>query len=985
MGVFDSFKKFFKSRLGQALFTGALLAASIFTGGATLGVALMWGAGAAAVTYAMHKNPDRPGTGGRGDGSGGTKIQAGIRPRFYRYGHLLADGHCVWLETFENQHSQSRRITERVRERIPGTGGGDDDPQYRYVTRTRTITNMAKTTSFAYMFNVSYGEIDAITGIWIQGIKVPIVRDPDVLNRLHASRDSRYWRRFSDQILGPTVEIYEFFGPGNRAARSPIVADVNTKIMAKNATGASTWGPTDLCTGYSQVMVLIHQPKYGDKREDQMPDDDKLTGRFWQSFIAPRDILFEMRGRKITWPGQTSPVYTENTACIYRDFLINVVGEPASRIDTAMTDDGTMTEFEQARRRCDEMIRLDDLEGWMSPMPRNIRRYTAALDYESGESLRGVYDDLDITWSGQVIDAGGQLHFRPGIDRTPRVTITDDIVVEGGAPVIRPAPSQNERVNVAQLSLKQNAFDDFKAYVVPDIEDTAAIARDMRRYERNFGELRCVTNSTRAAILATTALRESRNMKTLTITVLPGDNWEYWSLIPTDAVNLNLARGGISNEKWEVATIRRNAKDYTVELILLKWAPNRYSDNLVLPDLPTPPPQDLDFVPTPTGITSFAGAEFNPGSAVPRYSLRIDWDSAPAHTVVYIEQAGGANPQNSGTVEGDSFTFRDLPPGDWNIRLNHIGNDGESSARAEATANVDPNALIDTVTVERPRYVSQVRRNHDLQLNFAAPLNVGLAGMDVRYSYSIDQNNQNLPALTADNWNDPTSRRLVTYSDVPTPGVPLTVFGQVSRSGSYRLFARYRHALGALSDVVEIGYIPFNIALTGGVTQQMFPEFMGELTRTYVWEQGVDNWLIPDYGPPNAATIDQWNGVGGWPFGDASEGTYLTRTLDFDEELGGGSRQLDVSIAPQWVGNGAELTTPFAAQYTAPVITLESRTSSTASWVSNGAFAYNALTGGYSTLRTAGAVSQVRVRVVMNATGSNLGLRRLAITANFVT
>lgn len=978
-----------KGRFGQALLTGAIIAAAFYnpaiiatgTAGGGVGFSVLWktglakaiafGAGAAILTYAFYRNqaPDTPRF---GENTTGVKLGSDIRPRFRRYGHGLVDGHCVWLETFDELNEVS--VTRRVRERIPGSGGGDDDPQYRTVTRTFTAS--AKTTCFAYLFNVSYGQCDAVTGMYIQGKRVPLVRDTTNTNVLTASPTSRYHRILRNaqgefpELRGPLVEVHEFFSAQGEAAASTEISRINQLVVEKNASGATTWGSTDLCMGYSQILVIVRQPKYGDTRADQEPDDDKLSGRFWRTVPPTGSILFELRGNKLTWPGQTTPVWTDNPAIIYRDLIINELGEPTSRIHA--------TEFDAARRVCERTVNISGLQGWRTPMPATIKRYAAFLDYASGESIRGVFDSLDKAMSGNVVDADGLYHFRPGTERTARVTIDESVIVEGGLPEIQPAPSQNERLNVAKMTLKQNALDGFKAYVVPDVRDEAAIVRDGREYPYNFGELRCVTNASQAALLGTTALREGRNAKTMTLTVLPGANWEYWSLIPTDPVTVNLPRENISNEKWEVFSRRRNSKNFTVTLTLKKWAPGRYTPNLVLPELPTVVPDADEFVPTPTGLTAVPRVSFLAGSPSPQWALDVSWNPVPANTVVYIEQAGGREPQRSGILSGDRYTFVGLDTGIYNVIVNHIGQEGEISDRAVIIASIEPQIVVSQFPVEAPVFVGQQRLRSVLQLNFAPPTTLGLSGIDIRYTFSSSPTVQNLPELTEENWVI-ASRRLVTTNVVPTPGFATQVQAQIAQTGTYRMFARHRNSIGGLSPIVEVGTIRFSVPLIGTTSLNLWPAFLGELTNMFVWEHGSENWLIPDSPNARETTLAQWNL---WPWGDAPSGEYVMPAIDLGE-----SRQVTVQLSPIWVGNGAELTTPLPQEYTAPNFALQRRAALTDAWtvLTEQPFVHTSnRRGEYEALQSTTDAVQVRVIMRMiNATGSNIGLRRFDISVQF--
>ena len=308
------------------------------------------------------------------------------------------------------------------------------------------------------------------------------------------------------------------------------------------------------------MAVHLHQPDYRDR-----------DGRFWSRLP---NVEVVMRGMKLTWPGQATPVWTENAAAIRYWLERNRAGVPEAAFD--------LPSFTAAYDLCEETVDIT--------LPADLEDYTASgLRYRAngvvtdGMGLDDVRGEVDWAWQGWAVEAGGVLYFRPGGDRTAAYSLGAGDVTTVKA--VKPAPALQDRVNALSMQLNASLDHDFLQYDVPEIEDAPALMRDDDFYlPQHTGTRLFVNGPVDAARLMTVSLRRNRASLTLDCTCLPGPNLELFGLIPSDIVTLTLPEYGFSAQRFLVSNVTV-LEDMSVKLTLDEEELGAYVDDLTLPPL----------------------------------------------------------------------------------------------------------------------------------------------------------------------------------------------------------------------------------------------------------------------------------------------------------------------------------------------------------------------------------------------------------------
>ena len=421
--------------------------------------------------------------------------------------------------------------------------------------------------------------------------------------------------------------------------------------------------------GLAWMAVHLHQPGY------DMPD-----GRFWSQ--RPQ-IQVVMRGMLLTWPGETTPTWTENAAAVRYWVERERAGLPAVAIDG--------TAFAAAHALCDEDV--------TTTLPSNLAGYTATgLRYRANGvitddmALDDIRSEIDWCWQGWAVESGGIMYFRPGVDRTATASVGEDDIISVDA--VRPAPALQDRVNALSMQLQSSLDHDYLPYDVPEVEDTPALTRDDNYYlPQHTGERLFVNGPVDAARLIAIGLRRNRASMTLRVTLKPGLMLERFSIIPSDIVTMTLPEYGFSNFLFMVTSISVN-EDFSVSLLLDEERRGAYADTLELPPVMA---RDID-IPRPRQVPDVEGIASDEISSVQKDGsllvfLAVSWDEsvAPSTQVQIRVQTETA------TIGGESKTTEYREPNvtvgtTYEFRARHLslfGHAGEFTAWMENTIDGD--------------------------------------------------------------------------------------------------------------------------------------------------------------------------------------------------------------------------------------------------------------------------------------------------------
>ena len=454
---------------------------------------------------------------------------------------------------------------------------------------------------------LSNGALNRITEIFVRGRKVEFERiaDPqgDLLQPL---RTSEYWHTATDR---PMFRIREYFkadgtqgehmrydpypqpGPddtwdapifyeqdGTQTARptattsrvrfynqnydataTPLSDEENQEYITEEFyTAFPIWDSSHRLNGVSWVFVEFYQPVWED-----------VNDRFWQRLP---DMEFVCEGLKLTWPGQSTPTYTRNNAAILHWMLTELRNVDPATIDRAS--------FDAAYALCEQDVTVELPEAY-SDFSATSKRY--AFDYiiESGK-LDAANTALNAAWAGQWLEDFGKILMLPGRQGSPVMTLDDSNTV--GAPQLIPSRPLEDRINSIECTIPASSAREWTPETLPTFTDTPARNKDGQLRAWNLA-LDGVTDPIAAARLTAIWLRRTREQRTVSLRVRPGDTHEIIrSLKIGDAVTW----GSVSQSYAPAA--------YTVEGMLIGFGgavdlavrqdlPGTFDDTLVLPEL----------------------------------------------------------------------------------------------------------------------------------------------------------------------------------------------------------------------------------------------------------------------------------------------------------------------------------------------------------------------------------------------------------------
>lgn len=450
---------------------------------------------------------------------------------------------------------------------------------------------------------LSEGPCDRVEAVWIDGERVQMARTT-ASDGHHVLKP-----RFSQSKYYNNLTIHTYLAANGREGvemrqSDPIPSNAEfytdrgiwddehlqtAELYREGQTGTPTqvstpfpaWTADHKMMGLSWAYIEMRQPNY------ETPED-----RVYRAI--PR-IEFLVKGLKFTWPGQSSPAWTENAAAIRYWWETSRRARPAADIDG--------TAFTAAYTLCGETVDVSanlpaDYAGYASTAPR----YSINGVIEAGENLANVDREMDEAMSGSVVESGGKLLIRPGQARTPSVTITDADIL--AAPVLRPWHPLEERVNALDTTLHSSSEHDWLELKLPRYADSAARTRDGELRPRATTR-RFVASPITGGRLDAILMRRLRASLTVSLTVRPRDDFALFDLKPDDVIRVEstASRLNAANYRIEQITI---TSDSAIQLDLSEETAGIYADSLVLPPLKSRNLARVSHAPTieaPTGLT----------------------------------------------------------------------------------------------------------------------------------------------------------------------------------------------------------------------------------------------------------------------------------------------------------------------------------------------------------------------------------------------
>ena len=455
------------------------------------------------------------------------------------------------------------------------------------------------------------GAMESIERMWIEGNEVPLTRATNKLTP--SSGQYKLTARTPNPESKDAFEVYEYFkadGTEGVEMRTPAIpatrrysqtgdadtsSDWSTTIDERDEyyqdleDGSTTeyqepqlvqyeqkpWGASHKLNGLSYVGVKLFQPYY----DSENPDDnnEESRPRVWRRI--PK-IEFLVKGKKITWPGQATPAYTENPVCWWYWYDTERRGLPASKINVAS--------FTAAMNKCDEDVTIPaasipDTHAYLRTTQAGARvtkRYFGGMTVESGQESAEVYARIRAACVGYRFQDAREIHYRVGQDRASSLTLVEADFAD--VREISPWPSVDSRVNSFNATLSQSERNGFLRDTT-SLVDAAAQTRDGSALHLDV-QLHAVFDEIVAARILYILLRRQRESLTFVATVGAVEGMAHLDALPGDAWTVTHRQVGLTAAKCEVVAIVKRPDGYA-DVTLKLLDDGVYADTLVLPEL----------------------------------------------------------------------------------------------------------------------------------------------------------------------------------------------------------------------------------------------------------------------------------------------------------------------------------------------------------------------------------------------------------------
>ena len=733
-------------------------------------------------------------------------------------------------------------------------------------------------------------------------------------------------RTITETVTVPAFKITEYFAAdGTDGARI-------REIAAEGGDGGATqsndlaWTTEHQLNGISYVLIELEQPPYEETSEGV---SNRLFNRI-------PDIEFLVRGIKI--PQIQSGFNTGESRTLLNE-------SPTSIIPAHWTEDAAelrywwltrrrkipLTDIEAnfffaAHAKCRERIRLNRQSGYSDDYPDAVSRYTINGVLNADDRVDAVEKQFDLCWQGSVVEWGGQFLFRPGSQRSVRVTITPDDIIDH--PVIRPSLPRENRVNEVNLTLEQSAVEDFQS-VELQVADAPAQAKEGGndgpiRLPTTLPTLAFINQPVQAINFMHQQLRLQRDSMEIDLTVMPGDAptnpsnlFRFVELLPGDRVELDLPEYGIgqgvagepgaSSIRYFRVLSNSVNPDMSVNLRLAQWPDRWFFDSFTFP--PITPREHIipQAVPAPVldgdyYITHHIGQDG-----------KVTWDAeisfVPSPHRIWVSVVSPLTNRQWVEVGPDStanFVLED--PGTYTF---YAYSQRISDSAVSAPLSFSGVASLD-ITPPAPEVVrfSQVNGNI-VKLTLQGGVDRNINGVEARYTFGFLEVNDlaSIPDITTDaEWTS--ALEMNADATFPRTGEPVLVDLTIPEgNGIYKIFIRFHNNIGNNSPIVFVGTFFVNQAQQPTGLFAAHPDWAGTLQNMAVWTHNTTRRLYPSPSNHRALTLDDWSGMNAFPFGaydgtaigapDANRTRYTTRAVDF-----GRTRRAQVVVS--YVGDKPE-------------------------------------------------------------------------------
>ena len=560
-------------------------------------------------------------------------------------------------------------------------------------------------------------------------------------------------------------------------------------------------------------------------------------------FTGIPTVNYLVKGMKITWPGQTTPTWSENAAALRYWFMRTRRGIPASAFDEASVTDAIAV--------CDQTVQVSRPSNAYADWPASEPRYTVNGVIKSGDSAETIERGMDWAWQGWAVEFDGTFHFRPGVDRNSVANILDsDILAVTGCTT---CPALQDRMNAATMTLRQSNRHDWLEYAVPEVSDAEAVARDGSRMARDLGPRMFIASPSAADRMLRIFLRRHRASFKVSYLLSPRDDLHWLSLKPCDVVTVTDSQLGLSS--WRAMVVRTTMRDdWSVEVHLEDCPDRTWADLPGLGQLGRP------YLRIPRRNDPPAAIEGATATVLPRVSTdgAVFWSvkvTVPAAPLGFAARMVSGDVTDEKRTLGSSVEFDfDAPRTDIEVTVWRETDGGV--AGPTRTIEVTPEySAIDIPTAALKSWQDYAGI---LAVELADPQSRVVAGAEFRCR-TVAADSSSVPgSITAESWLD--AERLDALPVVLAPGQSAVFNVTFPRTAKYRIAARYIDNVGRLGPVAELGVFILAIPAVDHTNVAGAPAWRGTSQFLAAHLHGAQTLLLPDRDAVSSLTAAEWNG-----------------------------------------------------------------------------------------------------------------------------
>ena len=427
---------------------------------------------------------------------------------------------------YRNVRNAKTGVTTRTGSWGPCSDDPEPDPETDYVPDRTNKASLAGTEGLFMVFALTQGQMDRIEKIWVDGALMPFSESGGVINP-----------------TADEVDDVKFKHEGKTAIRLFV-------HRGEDSGGAlnSRWGRSGVLRGISAVGVELTQ--YDDKPWQRTPS-----------------LEFQIKGVRMTWPGQTAPVWTENAAAIRYYYMTQCKDIPAGYIDE--------TRFRAAYAVCNQTVNGEI-------------RYSINGVVSDDEDYDQVVKQMDFAWAGTAPEINGKVVYNPGAPGSIKKTFTQDDLVAGEDPAWQIETPIYQQADAVDAVIAADVDSDFLPYSMARVGSTALDAA-----VSDLGTLAYVGHVATAQRLMAWNLKHIQQQRRARVHVRGQDGLTNWSVTCTDRVVVNIPTQGMTNERFYVEGVQYEA-DGSLHLDLVEEPSDLYdyTHTALLPYI-----QDTPFVP----------------------------------------------------------------------------------------------------------------------------------------------------------------------------------------------------------------------------------------------------------------------------------------------------------------------------------------------------------------------------------------------------